>query len=1025
MLRTSIRTKLTSMLVIFGLLPLAAVMPIVFSELNTMEKNKLNEMYLSAKEVGELIDRNLFERYGDVQAFGVNAAARDMANWSQPQDGNPLIASMNSYMSNYGIYKLMLLLDMDGKVVAVNSTDNKGKPLDTRNLYGKSYQDAAWFRKAANKDFTKSETLDGTVVGQASYEAIIADSYKGEDGYVIPFSAPVYDYAGKMIGVWANFADFGLVEDIVKDVYSQKKAAGLDSVAFAIGDESGKILVNYDPTARADAEKRDANIIGKKSLSDLGIPASDAALKSAEGTLIEIDNVSGEEDAVGWSKTDGAMGYKGMGWTVIMHQPGKDAFSNIIEAERILLIVSGVALLIIAVIGAVAGTFASRPLRKATASMEAISRGDYTTKVDGGSRSDEMGDMARAMESLKETLDNNTRLKQALDRVTSNVMMADENHNIIYLNDSVMSMLREAEKDIQKDLPRFSVANLMGANIDIFHKNPSHQRGMLDKMHDVTKTSIVVGGRSFNLVAVPLIDQNKKRIGTVVEWLDGAAAGMVNAINKAQAVIEFQPDGTIIRANENFLSTMGYSLDEIVGKHHGMFTDAEYRASGEYRKFWEALNRGEAQSGEFMRIGKGGKEIWINASYNPIMDLKGKVVRVVKTAVDITQMVITRTENELGMNEAVKVLTGIAQGNLTQKMEHDYKGTFADIKKAVNATVDRLYDMVGQIIEAAQSVNSAASEIAAGSSDLSQRTEEQASSLEETAASMEEITGTVKQNSSNANTANDLSTKANAVAMDGGKLVEEAVIAMASIEKSSQKISDIIGVIDEIAFQTNLLALNAAVEAARAGDAGKGFAVVASEVRSLAGRSASASKEIKTLINESAQQVESGAVLVKQSGDTLKGIVESVQQVATIVSEIAAASQEQATGIDEINTAITQMDEVTQQNAALVEENTAAAQSMVDQAQSLEKLMRFFTLSASEADDSEMQEREEKVIISPAIKKQAKGKASVSQDKIVLKAHPAKANGKDNGSRPSHVATKPVAKVAGSRQSYGEGWEEF
>ena len=605
----------------------------------------------------------------------------------------------------------------------------------------------------------------------------------------------------------------------------------------------------------------------------------------------------------------------------------------------------------------------------------------------------------------------------SMDLLATNVMIANANLEITYLNKSIAEMLKDAESDIQKDLPRFSVANLIGSNIDVFHKNPSHQRTMLERLNTTHKATIQIGGRTFDLNANPIFDENNNRIATAVEWLDSTAlvrekarnidfTGQIDAIGKSQAVISFNMDGTIIEANQNFLSTLGYSLEEVKGKHHSMFVEPHYKSSVEYAQFWDALNRGQYQAAEYKRIGKNGKEVYIQASYNPIMDLNGKPFKVVKYATDVTQMVLTRTENEQGMNEAVEVLKGVAAGVLTRKMELEYKGTFGDIKSALNATIDRLYDTVRKINEAAQAVNSAASEIASGSIDLSQRTEEQASSLEETAASMEEMTGTVKQNSQNAANANDLSMKANSVASDGGKVVEEAVTAMASIEKSSQKISDIIGVIDEIAFQTNLLALNAAVEAARAGDAGKGFAVVASEVRSLAGRSASASKEIKALINESAAQVKTGATLVNQAGSTLKDIVESVKKVTAIVADIANASNEQATGVDEINTAITQMDEVTQQNAALVEENTAAAQSMVEQAKELEKLMSFFTVSDDEDDDS----GSHSVISMQSVKP----KPQAAKPKLVSKSS---ATNKAPAKRP---ATK-TAKAAGG----GDGWEEF
>jgi len=296
----------------------------------------------------------------------------------------------------------------------------------------------------------------------------------------------------------------------------------------------------------------------------------------------------------------------------------------------------------------------------------------------------------------------------------------------------------------------------------------------------------------------------------------------------------------------------------------------------------------------------------------------------------------------VALKDVAGVLSAVAQGDLTRRITGDYAGLFGQLKTDVNRTADKLFEVVSNINDAAGQITGAASEVAAGSQDLSERSEQQASALEETAASMEELAATVRQNSANAQQANQLAAGAREVAASGGQVVSDAMTAMGRIETSSQKIEDIVGMIDEIAFQTNLLALNAAVEAARAGDAGKGFAVVAQEVRNLAQRSAQASKEIKGLIAESSTQVRSGADLVKGAGRTLDEILGAVKRVADIVAEIAAASAEQASGIDQVNEAVTQMDEMTQQNAALVEESTAAAHALEEQARHLLEVMAFF-----------------------------------------------------------------------------------
>ena len=417
--------------------------------------------------------------------------------------------------------------------------------------------------------------------------------------------------------------------------------------------------------------------------------------------------------------------------------------------------------------------------------------------------------------------------------------------------------------------------------------------------------------------------------------------GQISAIGKSQAVIEFNMDGTIITANDNFLNTMGYTLGEVQGKHHSIFVEPGEKQSTKYAQFWEKLNRGEYESAEFKRLGKAGKEVWIQASYNPILDLNGRPFKVVKYATDVTP-------RKFVINEIKNVLVAVSGGDLSIRIENELEGDYKILGDAINETTKILSEIVEQIMDGSDAILRSSDEISLGNSDLSQRTEEQASSLEETASSMEEMTSTVKQNADNAREAKLLAVDARVQAEKGGEVVQKVVHAMAEINTSSKKIADIIGVINEIAFQTNLLALNAAVEAARAGEQGKGFAVVAAEVRNLAQRSAGAAKEIKGLINDSVERVDEGTKLVDDSGKTLEDIVDGVTKVSDIVAEISAAAQEQSVGIEEVNKAITQMDEMTQQNAALVEQATAASEAMYEEAKEMYEVMDFFVLGDEE-----------------------------------------------------------------------------
>lgn len=481
--------------------------------------------------------------------------------------------------------------------------------------------------------------------------------------------------------------------------------------------------------------------------------------------------------------------------------------------------------------------------------------------------------------------------------------------------------------------------------------------------------------------------------------------GQITAISKAQGVIEFTLDGKITAVNENFGHVSGYSAKEIIGNHHSMFVESAYKSSPEYQAFWAKLARGEAETGQYKRIGKGGNVIWLQASYNPIFDMNGKPFKVVKYATDITEQHDAALALQLAVEETQHTIESAKAGDLSGRVPLVGKtGAIASLCDGVNALMDKMTEVIIQVREAGETINTAAGEISSGNTDLSSRTEEQASSLEETASSMEELASTVKQNAENAKQANQLASAASGVAVRGGEVVGQVVNTMSAINSSAKKIEDIISVIDGIAFQTNILALNAAVEAARAGEQGRGFAVVAGEVRNLAQRSASAAKEIKALITDSVNKTTEGTAQVETAGKTMQEIVSSVQRVTDIMGEIAAASVEQSAGIDQVNNAITSMDEVTQQNAALVEQAAAAAESLVDQAVGLMDTVNAFN-----------------IVGGTTLSGTAQGKSKL---RTIVKSHPGRLSGR--GPVPARVVSRSAAASVATKNSSDDGdWEEF
>jgi methyl-accepting chemotaxis protein len=451
--------------------------------------------------------------------------------------------------------------------------------------------------------------------------------------------------------------------------------------------------------------------------------------------------------------------------------------------------------------------------------------------------------------------------------------------------------------------------------------------------------------------------------------------GQLAAISRSQAVIEFDLKGNILTANDNFLATLGYSLDEIKGRHHSMFAEPAYRDSQDYRAFWERLGAGHFDTGRYLRLGKGGRPIWIQATYNPIFDPDGRPVKVVKFATDITEQTLAQQRFEADLAAVIdraargdfaarmelagrtgffeqmgratnglldtvdqslqslrRSLAALSEGHLDHVMEEQFEGVFAELKTSFNSTVQQLAQIISEVRGNAEALASAATQVSGTSQSLAQGANEQAASVEETSAAMEEMSQSISQNADNAKITDGMARKAAGEANEGGSAVGATVDAMKSIANK-------IGIIDDIAYQTNLLALNAAIEAARAGEHGKGFAVVAAEVRKLAERSQVAAQEIGELATGSVKTAE-------RAGTLLGEIVPAIRRTSDLVQEITAASDEQSTGVGQINTAMAQLSQLTQQNAAGSEELAATAEEMTAQAEKLRQLMGFFLLPA-------------------------------------------------------------------------------
>jgi methyl-accepting chemotaxis protein-1 (serine sensor receptor) len=582
----------------------------------------------------------------------------------------------------------------------------------------------------------------------------------------------------------------------------------------------------------------------------------------------------------------------------------------------------------------------------------------------------------------------NTRIKQSLDVAATNVMVADADGKIVYTNRSLQAMLLEAEGDLRQALPGFSASAVLGADFDIFHKNPGPLRAMLAKLRGTHSAALAIGARRFQLFVNPIIGERGERLGTVVEWQDRTAAlaareaelrvaaenlRIRNALDNVSLPVRIaDEDGTIVYINHALRETLrhnlegfrkqipGFQLDKVLGGNVGMFYADPAAALARLRALTGTVNS---------RLVLGGR--LFDLCTNPVLSDSGERLGTVGQWTDVTEQVAAEQQvdalvasaargdfsrrldmngrddffgklgagmnrmldtTEQGLKDVSVLMQALARGDLSQRIEHDYQGLFAEVKDAGNATAQQLAQVIGDVRAAADALTGAAAQVSSTAQSLSQSASEQASSVEQTTASIDLMSASITQNSDNAKVTDGMATKASKEAGEGGQAVSQTVAAMKQI---AQKIS----IVDDIAYQTNLLALNAAIEAARAGEHGKGFAVVAAEVRKLAERSQEAAKEIGDLAGDSVSTAE-------RAGKLLDEIVPSIRKTSELVQEIAAASQEQSQSVTQIGGAMGQLSKATQQNASASEQLAATSEELNGQATQLQEVVGFFQLQA-------------------------------------------------------------------------------
>ncbi len=839
----SLKTKLVTYFLAVAMIPLAVICVSAYRSIGEQLVTSRGAL-LEANAVQTLdkINRNLFERYGDVQAFAYNPIALG--------EGQELTEALDFYTKTYGCYDLMVVADKDGQIIAVNTVNFEGSPIKTQQLIGKSVKGEPWFEQCMDG----TVPLGKTYYSDAEYDEHVLPTLK-ERGLSLNFSAPIVNKDGEVVRVWSNRASF---DRIVGQIMSEQRLAAEEA-----GQPIEAQLLNKEGLLLDDADR---DQICKLNLVEGGLAAAKLVTAGESGSNVELHTRKGESFVNGFANSKGSLGFPGYGWGVMIRQPEDVTKAVAYSLGKFFLIACSLASLIICGVGYWLANSVAKPLRQAVDSLSKVSQGDLTQKLEVSTK-DEVYEMTVGFNATVEGI----RTALAQDKVDW----------------AVVGQQREKNADY---------------------------------------------------------------------------AAQIAAINKVQASIEFTPDGRILTANDNFLAAMGYSLDEIRGRHHEMFVESSYRNSQEYRDFWTNLAKGETHIGEFKRFNKAGQPVWIFASYAPIRDLSGKVTKVVKFAVDRTEIKVAEEVLKNKVDQILHCVDAATQGDLTEtvtvagddsigRMGSGLEKFFADLRRSISSIAENATALAGaseELSSVSQEMSSNAEETSSQANIVSAASEQVSQNVITVTTGVEEMNMAIREIAKNASEAARVAQQAVGVADRTNKTVGK-------LGDSSAEIGKVVNVITSIAEQTNLLALNATIEAARAGEAGKGFAVVANEVKELAKETAKATEDISKKI-ESIQADTQGAVeaiaeitdVINQINDISNTIASAVEEQTATANEMGRNVAEASKGTSEISQNILAVAGAAQSTSQGASNTQQAAQELSRMAAELQQLVSRFKVHKNE-----------------------------------------------------------------------------